>query len=163
MSVAFRRWRPPTPITVREDGMFDIGLGENERRTLTSLFDSLHGMLGANEGDPRTARLFPAAYHDLPDHDAEFRRLMRPELVESARASVDLARGLLDADGPVPRERVLGFMRALNSVRLVLGTLLDVSEDEPDPDSGDPDDDLRVLYGYVGWLLESVVDVLDDR
>ena len=161
MSVAFRKWRPPAPITARDDGMFDIGMGENERHTLTSLFDSLHGMLGAGEDDPRTTRLFPAAYHDMPEHDAEFRRLMRPELVESARASVDLARGLLDADGPVPRERVLGFMRALNSVRLVLGTLLDVAEDDTGPDPEDPDDDLGILYGYVGWLLESVVDVLD--
>lgn len=161
MSVAFRKWRPPAPITALDDGTFAIGMGENERRTLTSLLDSLDAMVGGAEDDPRIARLFPAAYHDMPEHDAEFRRLMRPELVESARASVTLARGLLDADGPVARERVLGFMRALNSIRLVLGTLLDVSEDDPEPDPGDPDDDLRILYGYVGWLLESVIDALD--
>ena len=161
MSVAFRRWRPPAPITALGDGTFAIGMGDNERRTLTSLLDSLHGMVDGPDDDPRISRLFPAAYHDMPEHDAEFRRLMRPELVESSRASVALARELLDADGPVPRERVLGFMRALNSVRLVLGTLLDVSEDDAEPDPGDPDDDLRILYEYVGWLLESVVDVLD--
>ena len=49
-------------------------------------------------------------------------------------------------------------MQAVNSVRLVLGTLLDVTED----DDVDPPDELvdtaeYHLYGYLSWVLDSSV------
>ena len=49
-----------------------------------------------------------------------------------------------------------GFVRSLNAVRLVLGTLLDVSEDH-DPDLIGPDDPMfaeHQLYMFLSWLLE---------
>ena len=60
---------------------------------------------------------------------------------------------------PLVEQQVLALAQALNSVRLVLGTMLDVSEDH-DPDDV-ADDDPMVgeyhLYGFLSWLLEWTV------
>jgi hypothetical protein len=60
------------------------------------------------------------------------------------------------------------FVRAINAMRLVLGTLLDVSEDnERDARSeaeAGSDDDTAVtqheVYDYLGWLLHTCLDRL---
>ena len=75
---------------------------------------------------------------------------------------------------PAELERLV---RALNAMRLVLGTLLDVSEDDSEDESGDdtesdaPNDEdsdtsddtvamQREVYDYLGWLLHACLDRL---
>jgi len=54
------------------------------------------------------------------------------------------------------------FVRAINAMRLVLGTLLDVSEgDLEDFDDDDPAAPQRHVYDYLGWLLHSSIDGFD--
>ena len=52
-------------------------------------------------------------------------------------------------------------MRSINSLRLVLGTLLDVDEDEFEAglNEDDPAYGQYQLYSYLGWLLDWVVTV----
>jgi hypothetical protein len=56
-------------------------------------------------------------------------------------------------------------MLALNDLRLVLGTRLDVSEDDDfdtiDPD--DPDAPAWSVYHYLGMLVASMVDALAEE
>jgi hypothetical protein len=59
------------------------------------------------------------------------------------------------------RDELERFMRAINGLRLVLGTVLNVSED----DYEDTEDDLetspqRDVYNYLGWLLHTALDQL---
>jgi hypothetical protein len=65
------------------------------------------------------------------------------------------------------RERVTAeeldlWARALNDLRLVLGTRLDVSEEElAEPiDPRDPNAEELALYSYLSWLQEHVVEAL---
>jgi hypothetical protein len=58
-------------------------------------------------------------------------------------------------------------MQSVNSLRLVLGTILQISEDPDNPDSEDPDlspDDqdfgLQMAYQFLSWVLESTVRAL---
>jgi hypothetical protein len=51
-------------------------------------------------------------------------------------------------------------MMVLNNLRLILGTLLDVNEDDDEPDETDPLYGQWQLYGYLGWLLEWVISSL---
>ncbi len=53
------------------------------------------------------------------------------------------------------------WMSAVNDLRLVLGTRLDVSE-ETDlvAEADDPDGPLLALYAYLGYLLESIVEAI---
>ena len=50
-------------------------------------------------------------------------------------------------------------MGAVNDIRLVIGTKLDVSEDPSfDIDEDDPDAQAHAIYTYLGWLLEQIVE-----
>ena len=54
------------------------------------------------------------------------------------------------------------FLQTTNAIRLLLGTMLDVSEDDPDGDEDpdNPDAGHRHLYAYLGWLLEAAVSAM---
>jgi hypothetical protein len=54
------------------------------------------------------------------------------------------------------------WLGALESLRLVLGTQLDVNEDSYafDLDPSDPRTPAFALYGYLSWLQEQAVDAL---
>jgi Domain of unknown function (DUF2017) len=120
----------------------------------------------ADADDPALRRLFPAAYHNDAERDAEYQELMRGELTASRLTA--LARVI---DVFTSSERILTrgdmelFLQTTNAVRLLLGTMLDVSEDDQEDteDSDDPDDPDAAhqhLYAYLGWLLEAAVSAL---
>ncbi len=59
-------------------------------------------------------------------------------------------------------DELVGWLGALNNLRLVLGTRLDVTEDL-DFELLEPDDDRRpafALYHYLTWLQDEVVTAL---
>jgi len=157
------RRRPP--VERRGPGMFAVNLDAEDRAALGGFLAELGAMLESTDpDDPRLRRLYPAAHHDDPDGEAEWRRLMRDELAESRRGDISVAATLL-AGSPgdaLGETEMLAWSRALNGLRLLLGTLLDVGE-EDDWDDLDPEDPLapRVhLYGYLGWLMEWTVTAL---
>jgi hypothetical protein len=156
-------WRTRPPIERTRQG-YRVNLGPDERGVLSSLLDQLRSLLLGPADQPLLRRLFPAAYH-LPEHaehDAEYQRLMRDDLVASRLASISLIEEVLSSDGALTERQIEALAQGINGVRLVLGTLLDISE-EHDPDDVDPDDPLAgeyQLYGYLSWLLEWAVRAL---
>src|SRR5439155_18735643 len=111
--------------------------------------------------DPSLTRLFPPAYLDHPDNDAEYHRLMRDDLVARHLASLETLEATADATR-LDEEQLLGWLGALNDLRLVLGTKLDVSE-EMEPVSDDHSDaGSYAVYSYLSWLEEQVVEALGD-
>jgi Domain of unknown function (DUF2017) len=80
-------------------------------------------------------------------------------LLEHRLATLDVFEATLPATS-ITIEELESWMGALNDLRLVLGTLLDVSEDETD---FDPDADNAfgyAIYHFLGALLEQAVEVL---
>ena len=58
-------------------------------------------------------------------------------------------------------DRANGLLRSFNDVRLVLGTRLDVSEDDdPHLDPDDPDAPAWALYYFLSGLVAELVDAL---
>lgn len=154
------RWQFRPPVERVKHG-FRINLDTEERDLLVRLIGELRGLLVGPDDHPALVRLFPTAYHQ-PEHaakDEEFRRLMRDELVASRLAAIEQVEQALVSKPPLAEQQVLALAQALNAVRLVLGTMLDVSEDH-DPDDV-ADDDPMVgeyhLYGFLSWLLEWTV------
>ena len=101
---------------------------------------------------------------DDAELEAEYQRLMRVELVASKLKSIETVEGVIDASGtPIDEAQLTAFMQSINSVRLVLGTLLDVTDD-PDAEVVTEHDDTAEyqLYGYLSWLLEWTVRALSD-
>ena len=52
-------------------------------------------------------------------------------------------------------------MQAVNALRLILGTMLDITDDDQELhfDPSDPEARTMALYGYLGGLLDEIVDV----
>ena len=158
-----RRRRQQGPVEPNADGTFSINLSEGDRDTMVDLLEQLLTVVTGADDDRRTKRLFPVAYHDDPEKESEWQGFMRDELVQSRSAAVGTAIGMLRSESPATEAELTAFMTSLNSLRLVLGTLLDVQED----DDGDeiPEDDPAhgpgPLYGCLGWLLGWTVEALE--
>lgn len=150
-------------IKRRRDGDFDLRLPADERELLRNVAPQLRQLLDGDLTNPTLRRLFPTAYADDPQRDQEYHALVRDELADRRRAAVDTLVATIDATR-LDEEQLLAWMGAINDLRLVLGTRLDVSEEtDPVPDPEDPDAPLLVLYGYLSYLLDSIIDALAPR
>ena len=153
------------PIRRTRRGDFEVRLSNGERQLLTSLVSQLRAALEADTEaggakDPVLRRLFPTAYPDDERRDLEYRSMVHDDLVARHRASLDTLESTLSATR-VDEEALLAWMGAVNDLRLVLGTRLDVSEETeliPNPDH--PEAPALAVYGYLGFLLESMVEAI---
>jgi hypothetical protein len=161
-----KRFKPPIfASTKRGATTWSLNLGDEERAILARLLNELRALLTSDEDpdspvSPILQRLFPVAYHDDVEKEAEYQRLMREELVASRLFQIDAVAGYLELDQKqtLDEGQVIALMQSINAVRVVLGTLLDVGED--DEVDAVNDDDLeaeRQLYGFLSWLLEWTV------
>ncbi len=139
--MARRGFRPPIEAIDHRDGTrhWVVDLPDDHRRAVVHLFDELRQLLRDGDPDrPPLLRLFPPVYLDDEDKEAEYRRLMRDELITSRIAHLDAAEGFLAPGGPdeLDEAQVTALLHSLNAVRVVLGTILDVGEDEDE--DGEP-------------------------
>ena len=140
-------------------GGYRLKLPQEERELLRSLPDQMRDVLQTD--DPALRRLFPPAYTDDAEADDEYRRLMREELLEGKLAALRVIEETADADH-LTEEQLEGWLGALESLRLYLGTQLDITEEIYDRavDPDDPAAPALALYGYLSWLQEEVVAAL---
>lgn len=141
------------------DGTFEVKLPAQERRVIGEVLPQLRAaLLGDAAADPGFKRLFPVAYAQDPEHEKEYRALVGDELVTKRVAQVDVVLETITADR-LTDEQLFAWMGAVNDLRLVLGTRLDVSEEtELAVDPSHPDAAAYGLYAYLGMLLELLVD-----
>ena len=111
--------------------------------------------------DPAVGRLFPPAYADDPESSGEYRRMVRGDLLAQHVQALEVMEATLDARR-LTEEELAAWLSALNDLRLVLGTKLDVTEETYDREisSEDPNAAGLALYFYLGWLEEQVVEAL---
>jgi hypothetical protein len=145
---------------VAKRGRVLLKIDGRERELMRSLLAELRELLSLDADDPRVRRLYPAAYAADPEKEDEYRRLTHEELRDGRLASLDAVEASLDAKELNP-DQLTAWMQSVNALRLIIGTILDVSEDDVpfafDPE--DPDARNMALYGYLGVLLEEIVDV----
>ena len=86
---------------------------------------------------------------------------MRAELLEGKLAALRVVEETAYAEH-LSAEDLEGWLGAIESLRLYLGTQLDVAEDSYDNplDPDDPDAPALALYGYLSWLQEQAVEAL---
>jgi hypothetical protein len=142
-------------------GELRLRLPAAERDALRSVPDQLRTLLTDQPDDPSLYRLFPAAYGDDPELEEEYRGLMHDELLEHHLTSLRVMRETVDADR-LTEEQAAAWLSAMNDLRLVLGTRLEVT-DEDHPEGIDPDDPRAAslaMYSYLGFLEEQLVEAL---
>ena len=138
--------------------------------------DPLAAMVGLTTGpverpqDPALARLLPDAYGDDEAAASEFRRYTESDLRAGKRADAGVVlAGLSPLAGRggrlvLDRDEADAWLGCLNDLRLVLGTRLEVTEQtELDPRSDDPRAQALQVYGWLGWLQESLLSCLAPR
>ena len=144
------------------DGGFDVRLEREERELLRTLPAQLRELLSAGSGDdPSLRRLFPPAYVTDPEHEDEYQRLMAPDLRDHRLQAIEIWEATIDRDR-LDEAEITAWLSAINDLRLVIGTRLDVSE-EMDIEAIEPADPRApglALYGYLSWLEEQVVAAL---
>jgi len=149
---------PPAPIERTETGDFLLRLGPEERGLLRRLSAELEELLAAEPEDPSLRRIRPRAYED-EEGEREFRSLMGAEL-ESLR--LENLRGLAETAGRdrLDAEELDHWLAALNDLRLVLGTRLDVTEDQfaDGFDPSAPHAYELAVYAFLTWLQEAAIE-----
>jgi hypothetical protein len=157
--MALRRRKVVEPL---RSGGFRLNIDDGERQLIVRLMGELREvMLRSDPDGPGLRRLFPTAYHSDPEADAEYQRLMREELVASRLAGIETITAALVAP-EMTADELYATMQGVNSLRLVLGTMLDVGEDH-DPLTVTDDDPHAAeahLYDYLSMLLDHIVDAL---
>ncbi len=155
-----RSFKPPIE---RSGNEYRVNLDIEERDLIQRLLTELRALLAdPDEADDRLTRLFPPAYHQAGDSelDDEYQRLMREDLLTSRLKGLDMIDGVLGTasrKGPTLTEaQMSAFLQALNGIRLVLGTMLDVGEDHDIDDIGDdhPLVGEYQLYDFLSWVLD---------
>lgn len=129
--------------------------------------------------DPVLARLFPDAYGDDPAAAGDFRRYTEDDLRRHKRENAQTV--LESIPDPVPAHGCRvdldladahAWMKAVNDVRLALGTRLgiteEMSEELLDAQTGGPEGSARRgadaaalhIYGWLAWVQESLVTAM---
>jgi len=117
--------------------------------------------------DPVLARLLPDAYRDDPEAAGEFRRYTEQGLRSGKVAAAQTVLDTLPAGGGHVRLRpddAQAWLRALNDVRLAIGTVLGITEDYEDEMEAaswaDPRSAYLEVYHWLGYVQDSLVRAL---
>jgi hypothetical protein len=157
-------WFTPRQFTVvrpRSDGRFDLVLPEEHRRTISALLGELDQLIETDPSDPDLRRLSPPAYLDDPERDAAYQLLAGDELRTARRAAIDTVRASMDRS-VLDEDQVWAWLRALNGLRVVVGTKLDITDEDHDPvlAPDDPQAPLWAIYDYTGLLEHAIIAAL---
>lgn len=138
--------------------MFVVELPEQAMGLVESLCTELETLLGS--ASPLLERLFPPPYGDDTERNEGYSALAGPELVEHRLEGLATVRTVLHS-GRATEDQFMAWMRSLNDMRLVLGTMMDIDDDfstDVDPRHSQA----FAVYEFLGGLLELTVAALTD-
>lgn len=156
-------FRRPRILKRRPDGSFDLNLDPQLRDVLAALLADLADHLQESPDHPDMVRLRPPAYLDDAERDAAYQLLAGDELRTARQAAIDTVSASLRRDHLTEAE-AWAWLQALNALRLVVGTRLDISEDDQGVELADdtPDEvaQLWAIYQFTTELQHLVVEAL---
>jgi hypothetical protein len=142
------------PVHRRGDGTYAVELRPEERQLLGTLSEQLRVLLTTDS--PVLHRLFPPPYGDDHERNEGWAALAHPELIEHRIEALDALDASLSAES-LDEDQLDAWMRSINDVRLVLGTVLDVTDDAGPTDVDEDSVATYQAYEYLGFLLERIV------
>jgi hypothetical protein len=138
-------------------GRIRPGLEVPERELLRVLPEQARGLVAL--GERSAQRLFPVAYPDDEAAQADYAEMMGAQLLEHHHDALDVLAGTVDA-ATIDEDELRGWLGAVQVLRLVLGTQLDVSEDVVEIEPDDPRVDQFTVYQYLSMLQGEIIDAL---
>jgi hypothetical protein len=106
--------------------------------------------------DPVAARLLPDAYAD-PERASEFRSLTEAGLRATKLSHIAAVRSALVHESVEITDTTRAWMAFLADARLMLGTRLEITEDDQMLPTDDPEYN---IYLYLGYLQQTLVEEL---
>ncbi|HEY7762557.1 MAG TPA: DUF2017 family protein, partial [Actinomycetota bacterium] len=93
----------------------------------------------------------------------EYERRHGDELLAGRLAAIDTVDRTLELEH-LDEDELLAWLGSLNSIRLVVGTRLGVTEESTERDFADDERNAEMfeLYGYLTWLQGWVIEALDE-
>jgi len=167
----------PRRFSRRKDGRLDVTLEPADVALIRDLPDQLRALYEGDESDPARERLFPRAYLDPTEEQAEqeWQELVYPDLLSARLASLERLTATLDAAEPARKDRVVlhlepddvqAWLAVLNDARLALGTRIGVTESS-EMGAVDPSDPEAPAIAAYTWLTyvegELVEELLGDQ
>ena len=147
------------PFRKRRNGRYTVNLSEGERQLIEDLALDLRELLTTDS--PMLQRLFPPPYGENEERNQGYSALAGSELVERKFAALDVVTGTISAED-LSEEEVEAWMRSINDIRLVLGTVLGISEGQGFEPSDEATQALHDNYEYLGMLLERIIRALSN-
>ncbi len=157
----------------KRGGRVDATFERGELELLEGLPQQLRALYDGDETDPARARLFPRAYLDPTEEqaEAEWRELVHPGLLEARFDALTRLEATLAAAEPTRRDRVVvhlspedanAWLNVLNDARLALGSRLEVTDDTDlaSFDPSDPNAATIAAYAWLTYLEGELVDTL---
>jgi len=147
-------------VSANGDGTYTIRLDDDERGLLTTLLPQLRDLI--TERDSAAWRLFPNAYQDDPEKAAEYEDMVGDQLRDGRLASIEIVERTIE-QSELSEDQLHAWMGAVNDLRLVLGTRLDVTEEsELDDYNTTTARTLFSAYAYLGFVLESIITAITE-
>ncbi len=140
-------------------GRFRPGLEAPERDLLRMLPGEVRELVA--EDEPAARRLFPVAYTDDDTAQHDYREMMGAQLLEHHRLVLDTLVATVDAP-TLDESDLQAWLGALEVLRLLVGTALDVTEDFAGVEPGDPAADQFTVYQYLSMLQDEIVGSLSE-
>ena len=131
-----------------------VRLDDQFRDLLRRVIEELREMLIVDELDD-LRRLYPTAYPDDEKLEADYKSMVHDQLLMARLDGIDKVQATIN-DESLSLEDADTWMSTINQCRLVLGTRLDVGEQEETIDEDDPDAHGKIIYQVLSMMLEEL-------
>ena len=142
-------------FSATKDGRIKVNVDDGVLGLVGSLSDQLRELLLVDDAD-ELRRLYPTAYPDDPERQADFHGIVHDQLLMARLDAIDRIEATLHDDS-LSIDDADAWLSIINQIRLVLGTRLDVGEDDdPIIDEDDPRAAAQVIYQVMSHVLEDL-------
>jgi hypothetical protein len=144
-------------FTLTRDGQISVRLDDTMRALLRQATEELREVLLVDEPN-LTRRLYPTAYPDDEELEGDYQEMVHDQLLMQRLDGIDQLQASID-DEKISFDVADVWMNTINQLRLVLGTQLDVGEQQVEIDEDDPLATSHVIYQVLSYVLEELTTV----
>lgn len=144
-------------FALTRDGQISVRLDDTMRALLRQATEELREVLLVDEPD-LTRRLYPTAYPDDEELEGDYQEMVHDQLLMQRLDGIDQLQASID-DEKISFDVADVWMNTINQLRLVLGTQLDVGEEQVEIDEDDPLATSHVVYQVLSYVLEELTRV----
>lgn len=141
-------------FVLTKDGQISVRLDDTIRALLHQAAEELREVLLVDEPE-LTRRLYPTAYPDDEESEAGYKEMVHDQLLMQRLDGIDQLQSTIN-DESIEIETADAWMNTINQIRLVLGTQLDVGEEQEAIDEDDPQATSQVVYQVLSHILEEL-------